>query len=176
MALQEHQKEKIRSLVKTGELSNVQIAKEVGTHEKTIRNMIKKEGLVKSEFQDLAKREITNTIIGNEIKSEKAELSPTERDAYEEVLITKTQGLNLFNNTAIENQELVFKAQQTIKELIKEDPTGAALLEHLPNLMAIGKMTETNRKQLLGTTEAGTLKGSSSADESSVKDFNDFYK
>jgi len=151
MALSSEQKEQIRALVSVGDLSNVQIGDEVGTSEKTVRNLIAKEGLVKSEIKDLVKREITNTIIGNEIKSEKSELSPKQKEAYDEVLITMSQSMNLFNNATIDNQLLVNQAQDHIKQAVEDNPE--MILDHLPNLMAAGKMTETNRKQLLGLTE-----------------------
>jgi len=151
MATSEEQKEQIRALVSVGDLSNVEIGKQIGVSEKTVRNLIKKEGLVKSEIKKLVEREITNTIIGNEIKSEKSELSPKQKEAYNEVYLTMAQGLNLFNNSTLENQELVNMAQDELREQIGDDR--ALAVAHLPNLMAISKTTEGNRKQLFGATE-----------------------
>ena len=151
MATTEKQKEDIRVLVKVGDLSNVQIGKKVGVSEKTVRNLIAKEGLVKSEIKDLARREITNTIIGNEIKSEKSELSTKQMEAYNETYIDLAKNIDMFNNATVKHQRLINKAQDAIGVLVEDD--NDELIEHLPNLMAIGKMTETNRKQLYGVTE-----------------------
>lgn len=151
MAMTESTKDKIRTLVKVGKLSNVEIGKEVSVNEKSVRNLINKEGLKKSEITELVKRDIANTIIGNEIKSEKSELNPSESEAYNEVYISLSYHLNLFNSATIENQQIINTAQKAIKDKVQDNDDLA--IEQLPNLMAIGKMTETNRKQLYGITE-----------------------
>lgn len=151
MALSKHKQELLEVLVAKGELSDRAIAKEVGCDPKTVRNYISNLDLEKSSLSSLAKEDITNTIKGNEIDAKKSSLNPHQRKAYDEVYITMAQSLNLFNNATIDNQLLVNQAQEHIKQIVKDNPD--MVLDHLPNLMATGKMTETNRKQLLGITE-----------------------
>lgn len=151
MALSSKQQEQINVLVKKGGLSNRAIAKEVNCSESAVRTYIKKNGIEKNAIKDLAEREITNTIIGEKINAEKNALNNAEKKAYQEVLFTMQEGLNLFNNSTFKHQALVNQAQEAIEVLTKDNDV--ELIDQLPNLMAIGKMTETNRKQILGVTE-----------------------
>ncbi len=151
MATSDEQKEEIRVLVGIGKLSNVQIAKEVGVNEKTVRNLINKEGLKKSEITDLAKREVQNIIIANEIKSEKSEQSPRMSEAYIGVFIDMKEALGVFNNAALQNQALIDLANNQIKEIVKDTPD--AILDLMPQVIMASKGTEQNRKQVVGNTE-----------------------
>ena len=156
MALSQEQKDEIIALFKKGDLSNVAIAKKVGCGETAVRRITKEHGAKKSEITELADREITNTIIGNEIKAKKSEFTEAEKRAYDEVYLTMAQSLNLFNNSTIENQELINMAQEGIIEsatLSDGTVDKSLLVGQLPNLMAISKTTEANRKQMLGVTE-----------------------
>lgn len=55
-----------------------------------------------------------------------------------------------FNNSAIKNQSLIDRATDVIIEEVEDNEKN--ILLHLPNLLAISKATETNRKQVLGIT------------------------
>jgi len=127
------------------------ISKETGISRGQIGKKANKEGWGKETITTLAKAEIENTIIGNEIKRQKETLNDTERDTYNNVFISLSSHLNLFNSSTIENQHIVNKAQQAIRERVDNNIEEA--IEHLPNIMAISKVTETNRKQLYGVTE-----------------------
>lgn len=151
MALSNKQQEQINVLVKKGNLSNRAIAKDVGCSESAVRTYIKKNDVKKNAITELAEREITNTIIADEINAEKTQLNNAEKKAYNEVLVDMRIARNIFDNSTMDNQALVNKAQTKIKQIVEVNED--AILDNLPNLMAIGKMTETNRKQLLGTTE-----------------------
>jgi len=146
MATSEAQKEEIRALFGVGDLSNVQIAKQVGVNEKTVRNLITKEGLKKSEISELAKREVQNIIMAKEIKSEKSEQSPRISEAYNEVFVDLSSAIGLFQNSTMENQQMVNSIQHQIKARGENE-------DDLYSLGAISKITETNRKQLFGITE-----------------------
>lgn len=156
MALSKDQREQITALFKKGGLSNVKIAKEVGCSESAVRVLVKKLGAEKNEITNLAKQEITNTIIANEINEKKNEFNDAEKRAYQEVFTSMSEGLNLFNNSAVKNQSLLNHAQDAILESAKEKDgsiDGSMLVGQLPNILAISKGTESNRKQILGNTE-----------------------
>jgi len=172
VALSEEQVELIIALVKKGDLSNVAISKQVCCSESAVRTTIKKSGAIKNEIKDLAKEEVQSIIIQNEIKTRKNELTRKERDIYNDVFIDLKTSLGVFNNSTLDNQHLINKAQSQIKNQIEADEEMA--IEHLPNLMAISKVTETNRKQILGATE--TYKQEKKEESTKYQNINDFYK
>ncbi len=151
MALSNKQIEQASLLIKLGELSNRAIAKEVGCSESAIRVLAKKYGVEKNAINTLAEQEVVNTIIGNEIKTQKTQLNNAERKAYDKAFFTLSESVNLFTDATIDNQLLTNQAQDYIKQKALDNPE--LILDYLPNLMAIGKMTETNRKSILGLTE-----------------------
>ena len=171
MALSKEQTELIIALVKKGDLSNVAISKQVGCSESAVRTTIKKNGTVKNEIKDLANEEVQSIIIQNEIKTRKNELTSKERDIYNDVFVDLKTSLGVFNNSTLDNQYLINKAQHQIKNQIESDEDMA--IEHLPNLMAISKVTETNRKQILGVTEA--YKPEEEEENTKYNNLNDFY-
>jgi len=152
MALSETKKEEILALFKQGNMSNVQIGKIVGCGESAVRTTVKKAGAIKNEITDLVHEEIVNTIKGNEIKTRKSELTRKEREVYDDTFISLSSHLNLFNSAAIA-QLLVNQAHEDIIKDIKDKKNTITALDHLPNIMATSKITETNRKQLYGVTE-----------------------
>ena len=164
MALKPDQIESIVALVKAGKLSNVKIAEEVGCSESAVRTTIKKYGVQKNEINELAKIEVQSIIIQNEIKTRKNELTRKERDQYNDSFLEEydaAKALGMFNNSTVDNQMLIDQAQNEVLRYINEDRAEAkekgrssyAAMEQLPNLLAIGKGTEQNRKQLFGTTQ-----------------------
>lgn len=161
MALSETQKDSIRVHVKVGELSNRAIAKEVGCSESAVRTLIKKEGIIKNAINALAIEDVQNVIKAKEIKTQKSALNNAELNAYNEVYTDLAIAMNVFNNSALQNQSLINTAQNVIERMAKQDEDEALL--QLPNLLAISKITESNRKQLLGNTE--TYKPDTSNDD-----------
>ena len=171
MALNKQKQELLEVLVAKGDMSDRAIAREVKCDPKTVRNYIDKLDLEKSSLSSLAKEDIANTIKGNEIDTKKSSLNPHQRKAYDEVYITMSQSLNLFNNATIDNQLLTNQAQEHIKQCVADNPE--TILDHLPNLMATGKMTETNRKQILGITESHKQKEEQQDHETIITYIND---
>jgi len=153
MALSKEQKERINVLAKIGGISNREIARQVECSESAVRVYIKNNDVEKNAITDLAKEEISNTIIANEIKTQKNALNNAEKKAYDEVYLTMAQSMNLFNNATIQNQELVNIAQENIAQRIAECEDGTEAIQQLPNLLGITQATERNRKQILGVTE-----------------------
>lgn len=151
MALTAKQEEQIVALVKVGKLSNRAIAKEVGCSEGKVRTTIREKGVQKGEITQLVEREITNTIMHQEIEEEKNALNTQEKREYDKLHHDMTATLNMFNNATIQNQEAVNKIQKQITKEVDDAPEIG--FQHLPNLMAINKITESNRKQLFGNTE-----------------------
>lgn len=151
MALSIEQREQIIALYKQGNLSNVAIAKKVGCGETAVRRIIKEVKAEKGEIKHLAEREVQNIIIGNEIEKRKGEFTKAEKRAYQEELLTMSEALNLFNNSAVETQLLANDALNEIKQGILDNTTTA--LDNLPNILGITKITESNRKQMVGITE-----------------------
>jgi len=153
MALNQSQKEEIVALFKQGNLSNIKIGQIVGCSESAVRTTVKNAGAIKNELTELAHDEIANTIKGNEIKTRKNELTRKEREIYDETFISLSTHLNLFNSAVINNQLLVNRAHNEIIKEIENPDIAVTALDHLPNIMAASKITETNRKQLYGVTE-----------------------
>jgi len=157
MALTAKQEEQIIALVKVGELSNRAIGKEVGCSESTVRRIAKEQEVEKGKIAQLVNEEITNTIMHEKITLEKNALNPTEKRMYDKLHFDMTTALEMFNNSTLQNQELLDMAQEGILESVtNQDGTvdKQFLAGQLPNLLAIGKGTETNRKQILGATES----------------------
>lgn len=152
MALTIKQKEQIIALLKVGELSNRAIAKEVGCSESVVRTIVKDRDIARGKITQLVDEEITNTIMHEKIASEKNALNPIEKRMYDKLYHDKTTVLNMFNNATIENQEIANSIQGQIAKKIEDAPEIG--FQHLPNLMAINKITESNRKQIFGITEA----------------------
>lgn len=98
MSLSKQKQKKLEVLVAKGNLSDRAIAKEVQCDPKTVRNYIDKLNLEKSSLSSLANDEIQNIIIGKEIEEKKSSLSPHQKDAYNEVLLTEAQSMNLALN------------------------------------------------------------------------------
>jgi hypothetical protein len=157
MALTAKQKEEIVALLKVGELSNRAIAKEIGCSESIVRTIAKKQEIERGKIAQLVDEEITNTIMQEKIVQEKSALNSTEKRMYDKLYLDKTNTLNMFNDSTITNQELLNMAQEGVLEAVSDSNGNVDkvhLATQLPNLLAIGKGTETNRKQLFGTTEA----------------------
>ena len=157
MALTAKQEEQIVALLKVGELSNRAIAKEVGCAESTVRRVAKDQEVEKGKIAQLVNDEITNTIMHKKIEQEKGALNHTEKRMYDKLYFDMTTALEMFNSSTLKNQELLDMAQEGILESVtNQDGTidKQFLAGQLPNLLAISKGTETNRKQILGNTEA----------------------
>ena len=152
MALTIKQKEQIIALLKVGELSNRAIAKEVGCSESVVRTIVKDRDVARGKITQLVDDEISYTIKQEEISAEKNALNPLEKRMYDKLYHDKTAVLNMFNNATIENQEIANNIQGQIAKEIEDAPEIG--FQHLPNLMAVNKITESNRKQLFGQTEA----------------------
>jgi len=117
MALSKPKQKKLEILVSKGGMSDRAIAKEIGCDPKTVRNYIEKLSLEKSSLSSLAKAEIENIIIGNEIEEKKSSLSPHQKSAYSEVLITEAQSKNLSMNA---NHLLLEKIYEDIEDGTKD--------------------------------------------------------
>lgn len=107
MALRLDQKEIIRILVKSdyydavhnpSGLSNRAIAKEANCSESAVRTLIRKEGLEKNAINALAKTEAQTIIIQDEIKERKNAFSDAEKNAYQGVLDTAKQTIEIASN------------------------------------------------------------------------------
>ncbi len=151
MALSEAQRDLIIALVKKGGMSNRAIALEVGCGNKVVGQIIKKYGIEKATIATLAKQEIENIIIQDEIKATKATYNATEMTHYNEVFVDMKQSLGMFNTAAIQNQSLINLANVQIAETIKLEPD--AVLDLMPQIIMASKGTEQNRKQMFGNTE-----------------------
>ena len=125
MALSKEQISLIKLHVKEGKLSNIKIGEAVGCKEATIRRTIKKYGLKKDEINELAKAEIQNIIIQDEIKTRKDELSPIERRSYDEALIIEARNRDLVLGIS---QKLLLKVGKHIdggtKQVLKSEGMG----------------------------------------------------
>ena len=113
MALSNDQIEVITILVQKGDMSNRAIAKEAGCSESAVRTAIKKHDIKRNALKDLAQKEVQNTIIANEIKTQKNALSDAEKNAYTELLLEESQNKNLLMNTA---QKLLMKVSDSIED------------------------------------------------------------
>lgn len=157
MALSDEQVQNIIALVKVGGKSNVQIGKEVGCGESAVRTTVKKYNVIKNEIKDLALLEV-HTIVKedevkktrNEIKTRKNDLSIKEQNVYNDVFIDLKTSLGIFNDATTQNQYLVNQIQASIAS--KEELT----TEDIFDVGALSKITEGNRKQILGATTSFT--------------------
>lgn len=130
MALKEWQKDIIRVEVGKG-LSNRKVAEKAECGEKAVRNLKIKEGLKKDSINSLAKKEVQNIIIANEIKTQKDSLKDSERLAYNEVLLSEVQSRNLSINTSHELMKLISKkASNNSKTVIIKDGLGMGCTSH----------------------------------------------
>ncbi len=143
---------KAKSMFEAGK-SLTNIESDTGISKGQISKKSKKENWQKETLKNLAKREIDTTIIQNEIEKEKETLNATQRKQYNEVFISLSHHHNLFNSSTIENQLLANQATEEIKKDIDNKNNKITAIDHLPNIMAISKVTEANRKQLYGNTE-----------------------
>lgn len=148
-----------------------EIHKETGIDRSTISKKSKAENWVKNdEKSTLVNKEVLTIIMQDEINQQKSTLNQHElnyhnRQVLERVNLEREK--ILFDNDTIDNQSLVRKAQLEISKLVEIDPR--AILDNLPNLMAIGKMTETNRKQLFGNTETFKPKEEASEEKQNLR-------
>ena len=161
MALSPEQIEEIKILYSLDKYSNREIAKKVGVGNKVVGTIVEKYGFKKDTIDTLIKAEVQNIIIQDEIKTQKDTLNPTQKQHYKKKFADATKHLDLFNDSAVQNQMITNQAQEQLIEFINTDikesnkngKQSYAAIEHLPNLMAIAKITEANRKQLYGVTQ-----------------------
>jgi len=151
MALSKSQQKKLEVLVSKGGLSNRAIADEVGCDPKTVRNYIKSLDLEKSSLTTLASAEIANIIKGKEIEEKKSSLSPHQKEAYNEVLLTEAQSQNLAMNV---NHKLLLKIYDDIEDGMKVEkinvgdgmqqfePVAHGSSDHLNHAKAIQTVTD----------------------------------
>ena len=119
MALSKDQIEQISLLVKVGELSNVKIAKSVGCSESAVRTTIRKYGLKKNEINEVAKAEVTNTIIAKEIEAKKNDFNEVEKRAYNIALIDTKKTIDIATNFQNIIEQRLKMDSETIDALIK---------------------------------------------------------
>lgn len=117
MALSETQINLITALVKKGDLSNRQIAKEIGCSESAVRTWIRKNGVEKNALRNLAKEEISNIINAKEIEEKKNALSPIEKTHYTHVLLEEAQANNLYLNV---NQKILSTIMDALENGTKD--------------------------------------------------------
>lgn len=160
MAISKELWDKARLLFEHGESLN-EIAKQTGINKSTISKKAKEFGWAKNEKSTLVDQEVQTIIMQDEINRQKSTLNSTELQYHNKQVIEKVnlelEKTRKFDNSTLMNQELVNLAQEGILESVtNQDGTvdKQYLATQLPNLMAISKVTETNRKQLFGTTEA----------------------
>ena len=145
MAISQDIWDKAKALFMTGD-SLSKIATVTGISKGAIGKKANKEGWNKETITTLVNAEVTNIIYAKTIRDEKRQLNETERDTYNKEFISLSHSLGLFQNSTQKNQQAINKIQEDIlKDASRED---------LFDLATISKITETNRKQLFGITEA----------------------
>jgi len=132
-----------------------EIAKQTGINKGNISKKSKADEWVKNDNKaTLVNSEVFTILMQDEINEQKATLNKPELNLHNNQVLEKVnleRERELFNNDTVDNQSIVREAQKQVLQLIQDNPL--SLLDNLPNVMALGKMTETNRKQLFGITE-----------------------
>jgi len=162
--------EQVRILFEYGKSLN-EISKETGVNKGSISKKAKKEGWEKSGKATLVKQEVDTILMQKEIATQKATLSNPELQQHNKEVheaINKAEILNMFDNTTVKNQVAINKIQDRIvnKEELGEDD--------IMSLGSLSKITETNRKQILGNTD--TYKKDTKEEEETRSGVGELYK
>lgn len=163
MAIDKKLWDKAKLLFEHGESLN-EISKQTGIYKGTISKKATKEGWEKSEKSTLVEEEIHTLLMQDEINQKKSTLSNLELQHHNQKVIegiSREIAQKVFDRSTMKNQDLLDMAQEGIIESVtNEDGTidKQFLTTQLPNILAISKGTESNRKQLLGATETYTPK------------------
>jgi len=154
MAIKKEIWDKARLLFEHGKSLN-EISDTTGINKSSVSKKSKTEKWVKfNEKSTLVLSEVDTILKQDEINQQKSTLNQQELNFHNSEVhkaISKANMLNMFDNETIKNQEITNKAQKAISDKIEANSDEA--IEHLPNIMAISKITEVNRKQLYGNTE-----------------------
>lgn len=160
MAISKELWDKAKLLFEHGKSLN-EIAKETGINKSTISKKAKELEWAKHEKSTLVNDEVNTILMQNEINQQKSTLNQQDLQYHNQQVVEKVSleliKRDTFDSSTIQNQELLNLAQEGVLEAVTNEDGSLDkqyLATQLPNLLAIGKGTETNRKQLFGITEA----------------------
>ncbi len=162
MAISKDIWDKAKALFMKGDSLSV-ISKETGISKGAIGKKAQKEDWKKETITTLAKKEIENIIIANEIRDEKRQYNETERDTYNEVFTDMQSAQKVFRVEMMKSVSIASLAQDQI--ILTAEHTPDAVLDLMPQAVMASKLIEVNHKMVFGNTE--TYK-ESSADENTM--------
>lgn len=178
MAISEEIWSKAKLLFEHGK-SLTEISNTTAINRSTISKKSKAENWTKFDKKStLVLREVDTILQQEEINHEKSTLNQQQLNFHNKEVykaINKANILNMFDNATASNQMLFNQAHKEILEDIQNENNKVTAIDHLPNLLAISKGTESNRKQLYGVTD--TYKPDTKQDEKKKRiGMGDLYK